>query len=31
MVPRLKPVLNVWAFSGIETPASLRIEFFRKL
>ena len=27
--PRLKPTLMPLAYAGVETPASLRIEFFR--
>jgi hypothetical protein len=29
--PRLKPTLILRVFAGVETPASLRIEFFRSL
>jgi len=32
ILPRLKPALILqWLFAGVETPASLRIEFLRSL
>jgi len=29
--PGLKPTLFCWLYAGVETPASLRTEFFRSL